>query len=190
MKKIFLISAILLSAFCYEAKSQVSVNINIGRQPVWGPVGYDYVDYYYLPDYDVYYDVPRGLFVYFEFGRWNFSPALPPRYGHYDLYRAYKVVINSRDPWLRNDYYRYHYRSYRGRYQPIIRDSRDNRYYAARERYDHDRYRYDNRRYDNDRNYGRGNEGRDNGRGNGGWNNGRGNGGGHGRGNHGHHDRD
>ena len=139
MKKILLISAIFLSAGFYKANAQVSVNINIGRQPVWGPVGYDYVDYYYLPDMDVYYDVPRGLFVYYDFGRWNFAPALPARYGHYDLYHSYKVVINQRDPWLRNSYYHTHYASYRGHYQPVIRDSHDNRYYTARERYDHER---------------------------------------------------
>jgi len=187
MKKILLISAIALSAFSYQAKSQVSVHINIGRQPVWGPVGYDYVDYYYLPDMDVYYDVPRGLFVYYDYGRWNFAASLPERYGRYDLYHSYKVVINDRDPWLRNSYYRSHYRSYRGRYQPVIRDSRDNRYFAERERYEHNRYEG---RRDDDRRDGRGDYGRDNGRGNGGRNNGRGNGGEHGRGNHGHHDRD
>lgn len=161
MKKILLISAIALSAFSYQAKSQVSVNINIGRQPVWGPVGYDYVNYYYLPDMDVYYDVPRGLFVYYDFNRWNFAASLPARYGRYDLYHSYKVVINDRDPWLRNTYYRSHYRSYRGHYQPVIRDSRDNRYFAAREHYEHDRG-------DNDRHYDRGHYGRENGRGNGG----------------------
>ena len=186
MKKILLISTILLSAFCYNAESQVSVNINIGRQPVWGPVGYDYVDYYYLPDLDVYYDVPRGLFVYFNSGRWNFGASLPARYGRYDLYHSYKVVINDRDPWLRNTYYRSHYAGYRGRPQVVIRDSRDSRYFAARERYDHDR---DNKGRRDDRHYDGGDRGRDNGRGNGGKNNGRGNGGDHGKGNHGHHEK-
>jgi hypothetical protein len=143
MKKIFLIAAILISACSYKADAQVSVNINIGRQPLWGPVGYDYVNYYYMPDLDVYYDVPRGLFVYYDFGQWNFAASLPARYGHYDLYRSYKVVINQRDPWLRNSYYRGQYRSYRGRYQPLIRDSRDNRYYTARGRYDRRGYNND-----------------------------------------------
>ncbi len=173
MKKILLISAIALGAFSYQAKSQVSVHINIGRQPVWGPVGYDYVNYYYLPDMDVYYDVPRGLFVYYDLGRWNFAASLPARYGRYDLYHSYKVVVNDRDPWLRNTYYRSHYGAYRGRYQPLIRDSRDNRYFAAREHYEHNRIN-DNRHYD------RGTYGR---------NNDRGNGHEHGTGNHGHHDR-
>jgi hypothetical protein len=187
MKKILLIAAILLSAYSYKADAQVRVNINIGRQPVWGPVGYDYVDYYYLPDLDVYYDVPGGMFVYYEFGRWNFGASLPGRYGRYDLYNSYKVVINDRNPWLRNTYYRSHYSEYRGRRQEVIRDSRDNRYFAERERYEHDRY---NDRREDDRHNDRGNYGRDNGRGNGGRNNGRGNGGEHGKGNHGHHDRD
>lgn len=198
MKKIFLISALLLSGFCYKAESQVRVNINIGRQPIWGPVGYDYVDYYYLPDMDVYYDVPRGLFIYYDYGRWNFAANLPARYGRYDLYRSYKVVINQRNPWLRDNYYRDHYRGYRGRSQMIIRDSRDDRYFAGREGYGRghdDHYSGRNDRHDDRGDYrrdnGRGNEGRDNGRGNGGRNNGRGNGGEHGRGNHGRgHDRD
>ena len=155
MKRFFLVCAVVLSAVCYKANAQVNVNINIGRQPVWGPPGYNYVQYYYLPDYDVYYDVPRGLFVYFDLGRWNFAPALPPRFGNYDLYHSYKVVINDRDPWLRHNYYRGHYEGYRGRRQLIIRDSRDGRYFAARER--HEDFGRDN---------GRGNHGRNNGRGN------------------------
>ncbi len=166
MKKILFISAILLSAFCFNAKSQLRVNVNIGVQPVWGPVGYDYVNYYYLPDLGVYYDVPRRLFVYYDLGRWNFAASLPARFGHYDLYHSYKVVINQRDPWLRNAYYRDHYRSYRGRYQPVIRDSRDNRYFSARERVAHDRINRRNEvRHIDHGNQRRDNHGRPNGNG-------------------------
>ena len=156
MKKVLFISAILTSVFCFEAKSQVRVNVNIGVQPVWGPAGYDYVDYYYLPDLGVYYDVPRGLFVYYDFGRWNFRASLPARYGHYDLYHSYKVVINQRDPWLRNTYYRDHYRPYRGRYQAVIRDSHDTRYVAARQHYNQGRYHNNGQRghFDNGRHNG------------------------------------
>jgi hypothetical protein len=175
MKKFLIISALFLGAFCYQANAQLSVQLNIGRQPVWGPTGYDYVNYYYLPGPDVYYDVNRGLFVYYQYGRWNFAPSLPGRYGRYDLYNSYKVVINDRNPWLRNSYYHSHYYAYRGRRQEIIRDSRDERYSRGRERHD------DDRRVIERGNGGRGNEriaeGRDNGRGNGGRNNGRGNGG-------------
>lgn len=180
MKKILLFSVFLLGAFCYKTKAQVSVSINIGQQPVWGPVGYNYVNYYYLPDLNVYYDVPRGLFVYFDYGRWNFAPSLPPAFGRYDLYRSYKVVINDPNPWMRNNYYFSHYAPYRGRYQPLIRDSRDNRYFVGREGYhvrnddryvqrrDDQYYRNDNYRHDNgvrDHGNGQGRKGKGHGRG-------------------------
>lgn len=183
MKKIFLISVVLLNAVCYKAEAQVSVNINIGRQPIWGPTGYDYVNYYYLPDLDVYYDVPRGMFVYFDLGRWHFGASLPERYGRYDLYNSYKVVVNERNPWLRHTYYRSQYAGYRGRHQPLIRDSHDQRYFAGRERHEKERYNTrkpvgNNRGNDNHKRFNdHGNRGRDNGRGNGGRNNGHGNGG-------------
>ena len=71
MKKIFLFLTIVAgSIICTPALAQVRVNINIGSQPVWGPVGYDHVDYYYLPDIETYYYVPARQFVYFNNGRW------------------------------------------------------------------------------------------------------------------------
>ncbi|MEO8862243.1 MAG: hypothetical protein ABI358_12505 [Ginsengibacter sp.] len=187
MKKFLLISALFLGAFCFKADAQLSVQLNIGRQPVWGPTGYDYVNYYYLPDLDVYYDVNRGVFVYYQYGRWNFAPSLPGRYGRYDLYNSYKVVINDRNPWLRNSYYHSHYYAYRGRRQEIIRDSRDERYWRGRERHD------DDHRVIERGNGGRGNERIIEGHGNGGQvrdrgdrgNQDRGNGGGHDNGEHG-----
>ena len=59
------------------AQVRVGVNVNIGSQPEWGPQGYDYVEYYYLPDIDVYYFVPRHQFVYISGGNWVFSAHLP-----------------------------------------------------------------------------------------------------------------
>ena len=41
-----------------DAKAQINLHININQQPVWGPTGYDHVDYYYLPDINAYYNVP------------------------------------------------------------------------------------------------------------------------------------
>ena len=99
MKKIILITAIFLGAIAItknsNAQVKVGVNINIGSQPVWGPVGYDYVDYYYMPDIDAYYYVPNRQFVYLSNGRWIFATSLPVAYRHYDLYSGYKVVINE-----------------------------------------------------------------------------------------------
>jgi hypothetical protein len=134
MKKIILIATILfaglVSTQTMQAQVRVGVNINIGSQPVWGPVGYDYVDYYYLPDIGVYYYVPRHQFIYLSGGRWIFSASLPGRYRDYDIYSGYKVVINEPRPYLRDNVFRERYSPYRGRRdQVIIRDSRDERYH-------------------------------------------------------------
>jgi len=169
MKKIILIATILF-AFVFTAKNaqsqlRIGVNINIGSQPVWGPVGYDYVDYYYMPDIDVYYYVPRQEFVYLSGGRWIFAASLPIRYRSYDLYSGYKVVVNEPRPYLHADVYRARYAPYRGRHdQVIIRNSNEPKYFVVK---GHPKY-----------------NGHDNGNGNGGGNGrGNGNGGGNGKGN-------
>jgi len=101
MKKIILCGVLFLSAVTFNnAKSQVNIHVNIGSQPVWGPAGYDYVEYYYLPDIEVYYYVPRRQFVYLSNGKWVFVTSLPSRYRSYNLYNGYKVVINEPRPYL------------------------------------------------------------------------------------------
>ncbi|MCZ7024254.1 hypothetical protein, partial [Salmonella enterica] len=45
--------------------SQVSINVNIGSPPQWGPAGYTEMEYYYLPDIEAYYDVRATQFIYF-----------------------------------------------------------------------------------------------------------------------------
>ena len=138
MKKFVLIFAFLIgvSSFYNKAEAQnINISINIGRQPAWGPVGYDYAGYYYFPEINCYYDVNVGLFYYMNRGYWVSARYLPFSYRNYDLYRLYKVVLNQRDPW---HYNRVHYRDYsiyRGHHshrQVVIRDSRDNRYRDSR----------------------------------------------------------
>jgi len=144
MKKIFLFLTIVAgSIICTPASAQVRVNINIGSQPVWGPVGYDHVDYYYLPDIETYYYVPARQFVYFNNGRWIYSSSLPYRYRNYDLNRGYKVVINQPRPYQNFSMHRAEYSRYRnyGGRQMIIRNSNDPRYYVVK---GHPRY-YQNR---------------------------------------------
>ncbi|MDR2271738.1 MAG: hypothetical protein LBF27_12610 [Sphingobacterium sp.] len=102
--------------------AQVSISVNIGSQPSWGPVGYDYARYYYIPEYNMYYDVPGRCYVYYDNGGWIRRSNLPRRYRHYDFYRAHKVVINDRTPWHHHDRYRSRYGHSRGR-QVSIRDS-------------------------------------------------------------------
>jgi hypothetical protein len=134
MKKVILATALFITAAIVtnkaEAQVRLNVNVNIGSQPVWGPVGYNYVEYYYLPDIEAYYYVPRHQFIYISGNRWIFSASLPPRYRDYDLYSGYKVVVNEPRPYLHFDRDRTQYRRYRGYHnQEIIRNSNDSRYF-------------------------------------------------------------
>ncbi|GAB3724107.1 hypothetical protein [Spirosoma lituiforme] len=132
LKNSLIILGLLAGSGLYRmGYAQVSVNINIGSQPIWGPTGYDYVNYYYLPDLDIYYNVPQQQWIYFDGGRWITTTVLPARYNRYDLYSLHKVVINDNQPYLRNAVYKKQYASFRGRHdQQPIRDSRDTRYYV------------------------------------------------------------
>ena len=125
MKKLLLLS-LILAAITFSnptsAQVKVNVNINVGTQPEWGPVGYSHVDYYFMPDIDAYYYVPQHQFIYMEGPRWVFAASLPARFGTYDLYRGYKVVINEPRPYLRHDVYRVKYAKYKkcyDRQEPI-----------------------------------------------------------------------
>jgi hypothetical protein len=132
MKKITCISILFLCLLSYQpVGAQINVNINTGIQPAWGPVGYDYVDYYYLPDVDAYYYVPKRQYIYQENKKWVFARRLPVRYQTYDIYNGYKVVINEPRPYLHHETYRVKYQSFkggRGNRQVIIRESHDARY--------------------------------------------------------------
>lgn len=113
MKKILTLSILALSAASFmkaDAQVRVNVNVNVGSQPSWGPRGYDYVDYYYLPDIDAYYSVPTRQFIYLSGPNWVFSYGLPPMYRNYDLSRGRVIVVNRQRPWLYNDEYRVRYR--------------------------------------------------------------------------------
>ncbi|WP_406826964.1 hypothetical protein [Pedobacter sp. KACC 23697] len=136
MKKLVLFAAVLMVSLfgINNAKAQVSLNVNIGSQPVWGPTGYDHVDYYYFPDIDAYYYVPSGQYIYANGGRWVWTNSLPAQYSNFDLFHAYKVVINKSKPYLRNNIYatRYgQYKNYSG-HQTIIRDSKDAKYFVVK----------------------------------------------------------
>lgn len=125
---LLIVTFFLLSLFA--VKAQVGISINIGVQPQWGPVNNDYVEYYYLPEYDVYYNAPQAQFIYLNGANWVFASNLPSRYQNVDLYRTYKVVINEPKPYLRHDYYYGHYKQYKNVHskQGNIRDSRDPKY--------------------------------------------------------------
>jgi hypothetical protein len=95
MKTIKLLVLGIILAFAGSAQSQLSVNVNIGTPPAWGPRGYEDVRYYYIPDVDAYYDVQTAMFIYISGNRWIHRSYLPNRYRNYDLYHGLKVVMKN-----------------------------------------------------------------------------------------------
>ncbi|MFT4094488.1 MAG: hypothetical protein QM640_12690 [Niabella sp.] len=135
MKKLIIASLILVSlALGQNVHAQVRVSINIGSQPAWGPTGYDYARYYYLPEANVYYDITRARFIYLSGNRWIYATSLPPSYGRFDLYNTYKVVVNRNyAPYRDNRRDRVNYARYKNVHdQGVIRDSRETKYYESK----------------------------------------------------------
>lgn len=129
MKKVFYLALIVFTiGFVQSSKAQVSVNINIGSQPLWGPVGYDYVRYYYLPEVNVYYNVVNRKYTYWKGNKWVTKSKLPNQYRRVDLYRTYKVVVNEPNPWRNHQQYYNRYGRYANNHsQVVIRDARKGR---------------------------------------------------------------
>jgi len=148
MKKILLVVALLSGGLMFttaSAQIQISLRANIGEQPVWGPVGYDHVEYYYMPDIDAYYYVPTRQYIYLERGRWRFATALPRRYSSYNVYTSYKVVVNERQPYRNAENYRTMYSPYKGRNnQPIIRNSQESKYFEVKDHPEHSKWKKGN----------------------------------------------
>ena len=124
MKIIKLLTIGLVLLLSSVIKAQVSVNVNIGSPPLWGPVGYTEVQYYYLPDVEAYYDIPTGMFIFFDGSVWIHSAYLPHRYRGYDLYNGYKVVLvdyHGNSPYTNHNAYKIKYKKgYRGAAQKTI----------------------------------------------------------------------
>ena len=118
MKRILLLSGFLMVLVAFKSNAQVKIglNVNIGVQPEWGPVGYDHAEYYYLPDIESYYYVPNHQFVYLRNNRWVFATSLPARYNNFNIYTAHKVVLNEPQPYL-------HFQEHRDKYKEHWHDN-------------------------------------------------------------------
>ena len=124
MKIIKLVAFAVVLFMAGAVHGQVSLRVNIGSPPEWGPVGYSDAQYYYLPDVEAYYDIPSSMFIYYEGNSWVRRSYLPSRYRNYDLYNGYKVVMNDyhgKTPYYKHNEYRTRYaRGYRGQSQRTI----------------------------------------------------------------------
>jgi hypothetical protein len=145
MKTLKLLAVGIILLVSSSIQAQVSVSLNIGTAPSWGPSGYTQAEYYYLPDVQAYYDIRASQFVYFGNGRWVRSRYLPRQYRNYDLYSGYKVVLNGyhgHRPYA-------HYSNHRQRYSANYRSHHQR---TIGQRNDHHRYARNNQRsYDNRR---------------------------------------
>lgn len=167
MKKSVILSAILFGSLVYNsAQAQISVHIgfNIPARRVYVPAPppqpvavYDTDefdnsdDYYYLPEVEAYYSVPRHCYYYQDGGRWISAAYLPGAYRSYDWRTARRYEIRGSRPYMRHD-------EYRGRWGGgFNRDwNRRNDNYAGR--------RFDNNRNDWNRDNNRGDWNRNNNR--------------------------
>jgi hypothetical protein len=130
MKKFKLLALGIILFIAGSTRAQVSVNVNIGSPPSWGPSGYAETEYYYLPDVQAYYDIRASQFIYFGSGNWLRSRYLPRQYRNYDLYNGYKVVLNDYHGRAPYTYYKKHkakyYKGYKGKYQKTIGQRHEN----------------------------------------------------------------
>ena len=141
MRYYIIIFGALLLAGISNAQVKININFNLNTQPAWGPTGYDYVEYYFLPDIDVYYYVPSGLYYYKYRGRWIARETLPSRYIRFDLYHSYKVVLNEKEPWKHNADFVAKYAKYKNRRdQEVIRDSHDPKYFQNKYHPEHNKW--------------------------------------------------
>ncbi|MEN2398946.1 hypothetical protein GKZ90_0004125 [Flavobacterium sp. MC2016-06] len=125
MKKLVFASVLFMSVFF--AHAQVSINVNIGTPPSWGPQGNDDSRYYYLPDIDVYYDVNQSQYIYENNGKWIRDKRLPANCRQYDLYSGYKVVLNDYKGDSPYAYHKKHRANYPKGYQGKPQKNRGNK---------------------------------------------------------------
>lgn len=118
MKTLRFFMAVMLLIVAGQVKAQVSINVNIGTPPAWGPAGYTDVRYYYLPDISMYFDVSTSEYIYINNGAWVRTTVVPVAYRNYDFYNGYKVVLNDYRGGTPYVYYKTHHVKYPKGYHP------------------------------------------------------------------------
>ncbi|MEO8794420.1 MAG: hypothetical protein ABI390_03080 [Daejeonella sp.] len=134
MKNVLLAFAFIILILPFsKVEAQEKVKINIEKQPLWGPVGFDHVDYYYIPGIQTYYSVDKRQFIYLSNGRWIFSKHLPQKSISFDLYEAHKVVLNGTSrPYLQFNEHKEKYDNLKTKKskQICIKDSKNRKYHS------------------------------------------------------------
>ena len=177
MKTIKLLALVLILTFAGTVQGQLSIRLNIGNPPAWGPAGYNDVRYYYLPDVEAYYDVQTSMFIYISGNRWIRRSYLPAHYKNYDLYHGYKVVMRDyrgNAPYSQFNEHRMKYaKGYRGeeqrnngyrkvKYEERHQQVQPRREMERRDERNHQRDNMKNQKPENNKNNGQDNNGHEN----------------------------
>lgn len=110
MKKLFLCVVVTITAAMFSiASARTNAESNVESQAKMSLGQGDEVQYYYLPEIDAYYYVPRKQFIYQSGGHWTFSSALPAMHKDFDLESSNKVVINQAGAYRYNDQHKAQY---------------------------------------------------------------------------------
>ena len=125
---------VVVSSVMFSRASHGQVNVQFGvsynySPPEWAPP-YDNestIRYYYLPDYDMYYDVWERQYYYLRGGVWIASYDLPPMWVDAPMESAFVVLIEPgiEHPWEHHDFYERNYpRHFHEHYGEIVTRNR------------------------------------------------------------------
>jgi hypothetical protein len=110
MKKLILCAVVMTAAAMFTtASAQSNEESNVESQQKNAVDVSENVQYYYLPEIDAYYYVPRKQFIYQSAGHWTFSASLPSAHKDYDLQSGNKIVINQAGAYRFNDQHKQQY---------------------------------------------------------------------------------
>ena len=96
MKKLRMILLTIILPVFAIAQTAGNITSTADKLPAWAPAhGYDATAHVYFPDYYTFYDPKRGGYVYWENGKWTFSPATPPFLEKADLGKSRVKILKG-----------------------------------------------------------------------------------------------
>lgn len=107
MKILPILTAALAGLLALSTPATAQVNVNINTAPTWGPALPSGSQYYYVPEYSGFYDVPARQYIVQRDGRWVRVGTL----SGYSTSSFHPVVVDyvGAQPWVRYDEYRARY---------------------------------------------------------------------------------
>ncbi len=127
MKKLLILSAIAASGLFYTKTANAQISVHVGfNAPVTQPepvvVEEVHVStkhknkdhYFYLPEVEAYYCVPRHCYYYNDGKSWVSAVYLPGAYHNYNWQTAVRYEVRESKPYMRHDFYKSKWGGYAG----------------------------------------------------------------------------